>query len=104
MAPLLLEKGNKSNGKTFPKGTFVGAEAFLHNDALEMLARAFAKGASLTPHSWCFSFDSLLQYFVVVVVTINAERVVVAGDSSSRLESKKRKLPPAAFRAAGELP
>ena len=60
VAPLLLDKGNKSNGKTFPKGTFVGAEAWLPTPALEMLARAFAKGASLTPHSWSTSFDALL--------------------------------------------
>ena len=60
VAPLLLEKGNKSNGKTFPKGTFVGAEAFMPCAALDTLARAFQKGASLTPHSWCLPFDSLL--------------------------------------------
>ena len=60
VAPLLLDKGNKSNGKTFPKGVFLGAEAFLPNSALEMLARAFAKGAKPSPSSWNMPFDSLL--------------------------------------------
>ena len=55
-----LEKGNKSNGKTFPKGVFVGAEAFLPNPALEMLARAFSKGAKQSPSTWNMPFDSLL--------------------------------------------
>ena len=60
VAPLLLEKGNKSNGKTFPKGVFIGAEAFVPTPALEMLARAFSKGAKQTPSSWSMTFDSLL--------------------------------------------
>ena len=60
VAPLSLEKGNKSNGKTFPKGVFVGAEAFLPNPALEMLARAFSKGAKQSPSTWNMPFDSLL--------------------------------------------
>ena len=60
VAPLLLQKGNKCNGKTYPKGAFVGAEAFLGNVPLEMLCRAFEKGAMSTPASWTIPFDSLL--------------------------------------------
>ena len=60
VAPLLLDKRNKSNGKTFPKGAFLGAEAYVENAALDMLARAFAKGAKATPWSWCIPFDNLL--------------------------------------------
>lgn len=50
-APLLLDKGNKCNGKTFPKGAFLGAEAFVDNCTLELLFRAFEKGAKATPNS-----------------------------------------------------
>ena len=60
IAPSLLQKGNKCNGKTYPKGAFFGTEAFLGNGPLEMLARAFEKGAKATPSSWAFTFDSLL--------------------------------------------
>ena len=60
IAPSLLQKGNKCNGKTFPKGAFFGAEAFLGNMPLEMLVRAFEKGAKATPLSWTIPFDSLL--------------------------------------------
>ena len=60
VAPLLLDKRNKSNGKTFPKGAFLGAEAYVENAALDMLARAFAKGAKATPWSWSIPFDNLL--------------------------------------------
>lgn len=60
VAPLLLDKGNKSNGKTFPKGAFFGAEVFLDNRTLELLSRAFEKGAKATPLSWALPFDSLL--------------------------------------------
>ena len=59
VAPLLLDKGNKSNGKTFPKGAFIGAEV-LFNPTLEVLCRAFERGAKATPHSWSMLFDSLL--------------------------------------------
>lgn len=41
VAPLLLDKGNKCNGKTHPKGAFFGAEVFLDNPTLECLCRAF---------------------------------------------------------------
>ena len=60
VAPLLLDKGNKSNGKTFPKGVFKGAEVFLDNITLDLLCRAFERGAKATPHSWSMLFDSLL--------------------------------------------
>ena len=60
VAPLLLDKGNKCNGKTFPKGAFFGAEVFLENKTLELLSRAFERGAKATPHSWALPFDSLL--------------------------------------------
>ena len=60
VAPLLLDKRNKSNGRTFPKGTFLGAEAYLDNATLERLCRAFMRGAKETPHSWCIPFDALL--------------------------------------------
>lgn len=46
VAPLLLDKGNKCNGKTFPKGAFLGAQVY--------------RGAKATPHSWAIPFDSLL--------------------------------------------
>lgn len=59
-APLLLDKGNKCNRKTFPKGAFFGAEVFLSNQTLELLVRAFEKGAKATPMSWPLTFDSLL--------------------------------------------
>ena len=49
IAPCLLQKGNKCNGKTYPKGAIMGAEAFLGNTPLEMLARAFDKGAKALP-------------------------------------------------------
>ena len=45
-ASLLLDKGNKCNGKTFPKGALRGAEAYLDNATLELLVRAFDKGGS----------------------------------------------------------
>lgn len=60
VAALLLDKGNKCNGKTFPKGAFFGAEVYLENKTLELLSRAFEKGAKATPHSWSLVFDSLL--------------------------------------------
>ena len=60
VAPLHLDKGNKCNGTTFPKGAFHGAEVLLDNSTLELLARAFAKGAAATPHSWSIMFDQLL--------------------------------------------
>lgn len=60
VAPLLLDKGNKSCGKTYPKGAFVGAEAYVDNGALEMLCRAFDKGAKSSPASWALPFDSLV--------------------------------------------
>ena len=60
VAPLLLDKRNKSNGRTFPKGAFLGAEAYLDNATLEMLCRAFMRGAKETPLSWCIPFDALL--------------------------------------------
>ena len=60
VAPLLLDKGNKCNGKTYPKGAFHGAEAYLDNVTLELLVRAFEKGAKATPSSWALPFDLLL--------------------------------------------
>ena len=48
ISPSLLQKGNKCNGKTYPKGAFFGAEAFLGNGPLGLLARAFEKGAKAT--------------------------------------------------------
>ena len=60
VAPLHLDKGNKCNGKTFPKGAFHGAEVHLDNATLELLIRAFDRGAAATPHSWSIPFDLLL--------------------------------------------
>lgn len=60
VAPLLLDKGNKCNGKTFPKGAFFGAEVYLTNQTLEFLSRAFERGAKATPLSWALPGDSLL--------------------------------------------
>ena len=60
VAPLLLDKGNKCNGKTFPKGAFFGAEVYLSNQTLELFVRAFERGAKATPSSWSLTFDSLL--------------------------------------------
>lgn len=62
VAPLLLDKGHKSNGKTFPQGAFLGAEAFIDNAnaTLKMIGRAFGKGAKESPLSWCLPFGSLL--------------------------------------------
>ena len=60
VAPLHLDKGNKCNEKTFPKGAFHGAEAHLDNSTLELLVRAFDRGAAATPHSWSIPFDLLL--------------------------------------------
>ena len=48
------------NGRTFPKGAFVGAEAYIDNPTLELLCRAFEKGAKATPFSWSIPFDSVL--------------------------------------------
>ena len=41
-------------------GAFRGAEAYLDNATLELLARAFDKGAKATPLSWALPFDLLL--------------------------------------------
>lgn len=60
VGPLLLDKKNKCNGRTFPKGAFVGAEAYIDNPTLEMLCRAFEKGAKATPFSWSIPFDTVL--------------------------------------------
>lgn len=60
VGPLLLDKKNKCNGRTFPKGAFVGAEAYIDNPTLELLCRAFEKGAKATPFSWSIPFDSVL--------------------------------------------
>ena len=59
-APLLLDKGNKCNGRTSPKGAFIGAEAFVDNATLEVLFRAFERGAKASPASWAIPFDLLL--------------------------------------------
>lgn len=59
-APLLLDKGNKCNGRTFPKGAFIGAEAYVDNATLELLCRAFERGAKASPASWAIPFDLLL--------------------------------------------
>ena len=59
-APGHVELRNKNNGKTYPKGSISGAEVFLENAALEVLCRAFQKGAKDTPSSWSMPFDSIL--------------------------------------------
>lgn len=51
----------QKQGKTYPKGAFLGAEAFIDNTALELLRKAFEKCAKETPFSWRMPFDSLLQ-------------------------------------------
>ena len=60
VAPLLLDKRNKSNGRTYPKGAFLGAEVFLDNCTLDLLCKAFEKGAKATPASWALPFDLLV--------------------------------------------
>lgn len=60
VAPLHLDKRNKNNGKTYPKGAFLGAGAYLDDPVLEALCRAFQKGAKATPSSWNMPFEALL--------------------------------------------
>lgn len=60
VAPLHLDKRNKNNGKTFPKGAFLGAEVYLEVPVLEAICWAFQKGAKATPSSWNMPFEALL--------------------------------------------
>ena len=59
VAPVCIEYKNKSNGKCFPKGTFVGAEVYMPPDALLLVLHAFRKGAKESPKTWSMPFDTL---------------------------------------------